>query len=309
MTEEEFLRQVAPYLSRDPRAVRTAEEDCAVWKEPGGAFLLFTADALVEGVHFKRAYFSPYALGRKLSAVNLSDIAAMGGAPEGALLVLGFSQEPEKEFVDQFYKGLTEELSRFGAGLLGGDTVKSPVLWAALFLFGRAEQPVFRQGARPGDLIFVSRPLGASAAALRWFSERKEPPEALKKAHLFPEPEVELGRFLAQNGLATAMIDVSDGLLLDLHRLCRASGVGAELYEIPIAEGATEKEALAGGEDYALLFTVPQEKAKALKEFSEKRPLFHLGRILPSPERLLYRGRPLAPQGFDHFKKGAGRGR
>ncbi len=299
MTEEEFLKYVSRYHSKGSPVVRTEEEDCAVWEEDG--FRLFTADAMVEGVHFRWAYFSPYALGWKLAAVNLSDIAAMGGTPQGALLILGWPRVPEKSLIEEFYRGLTEGLSRFGAGLLGGDTVKSPVFWAGLFLFGRATRPIFRQGAQPGDLIYVSRPLGASAAALRWFEEGKDPPEALKKAHLFPEPEVELGRRLAEAGLVSAMIDISDGLLLDLSRLCRASGVGAELENIPVAEGATEEEALSGGEDYALLFAAPPGKEKDLFRAIGDRPLYPLGHLTQKAGLISFRGRPISARGFDHF--------
>ncbi len=300
MTEEEFLRYVSRYHMKSPSAVRTAEEDCVVWKE-GDDFRLFTADALVEGVHFRWTYFSPYALGWKLAAVNLSDIAAMGGAPEGALLILGFPQVPEEEWIEEFYRGLTEGLSRFGAGLLGGDTVRSPVFWAGLFLFGRARRPIFRKGASPGDRLFVSRPLGAPAAALRWFEAGKEPPEALKKAHLLPEPEVDLGRKLAEAGLVSAMIDISDGLLLDLARLCRASGVGAEIENLPVAEGATEEEALSGGEDYALLFAAPPHREKDLFRAIGDRPLYPLGHLTENAGLISFRGRPVSSRGFDHF--------
>ncbi|QJA05429.1 thiamine-phosphate kinase [Thermosulfurimonas marina] len=297
MTEEEFLRFLVRHLSSGPEVLRAAEEDCAVVAE-GDVSRLYTADALVEGVHFERKYFSSEALGWKLAAVNLSDVAAMGGAPEGALLILG-APSLEEEFLEAFYRGLRQGLEKYGAGLLGGDTVRAPVLFLGLFLFARAASPVFRSGARPGDLLFVSRPLGASAAALRFLKEGRRPPEPLLQAHLFPEPEVELGQEVARRALASAMMDISDGLLLDLSRLCRASGVpGAELEEVPVAEGATEEEALSGGEDFALLLAVPPEKAPLLGGL--KRPLFRIGKLVETPG-LRLKGRPLSPQGFDHF--------
>jgi len=297
MTEEAFLRLVSCYLSSGPGLLRAAEEDCAVLAE-GDIYRLYTADALVEGVHFRREYFSPEALGWKLAVVNLSDVAAMGGTPEGALLILG-APSLEEGFLEDFYRGLRRALETYGAGLYGGDTVRAPILFLGLFLFGRAERPIFRSGARPGDLLFVSRPLGASAAALRHLKEGRRPPEPLLRAHLFPEPEIELGREVARRGLASAMMDLSDGLLLDLSRLLRASGVpGAELEEIPVAQGATEEEALSGGEDFALILAVPPEKAPLLEKL--KSPFFQIGKITERPG-LRLRGRPVSPQGFDHF--------
>ena len=301
MTEERFLELVSRYLRRTSPAVRTADEDCAVLEGQQG-FRLFTADALVEGVHFRLRYFPARALGWKLAAVNLSDIAAMGGKPEGALLILGLPRAPETHWIEEFYQGLLEGLSAYGADLYGGDTVRSPVLWAGLFLFGEAFRPIFRHGGRPGDLLFVSRPLGGAAAALRHLESGHEPPETLRRYLLFPEPEIELGRLLAEKGLATAMMDLSDGLLLDLYRLCQASQVGAALEEVPIAEGATEKDALSGGEDYALLFAVPPEKVSELPRLIPKRHLYRLGHLLPETGTLLYRQKPISPQGFDHFK-------
>ncbi len=297
MREEEFLRFLQKFLPEKEGLVFTREEDCAVVQEDQ-VFRLYTTDALVEDVHFRRSYFSPYALGYKLASVNLSDIAAMGGEPEGALLILGLPEPPEKTFWEEFFQGLRDNLQRFGAYLLGGDTVRAPALILGLFLWGRAERPVFRRGARPGDGLYVSRPLGASAAALRYFEAGKQPPEDLQKAHLLPEPEIELGKFLARKGLASAMMDISDGLLLDLARLCRASGVGAEIEHLPVAEGALEEEALSGGEDLALLFTLPPEKEPLLTEL----PVFKIGHITPQPGEILWQGKPVSPRGFDHFK-------
>lgn len=302
MRESEFLLRIRPYLYEKGGLVRSADEDCAVIAE-GQAFRLYTVDALVEDIHFKWSYFTPYALGFKLAAVNLSDIAAMGGIPEWALLTLGFPEPPRGDFIEEFYGGLVEGLSRFGARLVGGDTVRSPVFWAALFLSGRTENPILRKGASPGDLIYVSRSLGASAAALRYFLSGEKPPEFLRKAHLFPEPEISLGRLLSEKALASAMMDVSDGLLLDLSKLCRTSEVGAEIEEVPVAPGATEEEALSGGEDYALIFTVPKEKEKSLLE-SVDRPLYRLGKIISQKGKIYLYGRPVAPEGFDHFELG-----
>ena len=314
MTEEELLALLARKLTPHAREVICGVgDDCAVL-EAGDHWLLLTVDTLVEEVHFSWRYFTPYELGRKLAAVNLSDIAAMGGRPTFALLSLSAPRLEEEE-TKALFEGVLSRLSPFGAELIGGDVTRSPEGWVlSLTLLGRTAKgaAVFRNGANPGDLVFVSRPLGASAAALALWQKGIEPPADLKKAHLDPEPEVELGLLLAENGLASAMIDVSDGLLLDLNRLCEASGVGAELEveKIPLAQGLTDLPlddpyalALSGGEDFALLFTVPEEKARILERLSPK-PLYQVGRIIPQKGLfLLKRGqrKKVSPRGFDHF--------
>jgi thiamine-monophosphate kinase len=208
----------------------------------------------------------------------------------------------------------------FEARLVGGDTVRSPGgLFLNLALVGEAAsgKTVFRHGAKPGDLIFVSRPLGASSAGLELLQKGVHSPEPLIMAHLDPEPEVILGRSLAEKGLPSAMMDVSDGLALDLSRLCEASGVGAILEEekIPVAaeilEAALSRDplwyALSGGEDFALLFTVPRKEAEGVKAvFSALgRKAYPIGEITASPGILLKqpdgKTSPLSPQGFDHF--------
>ena len=317
MTEDEVIRFLERFLPSAPGLVQGPGDDCAV-VDLGDRWWLLTADAMVEGVHFSLSYFTPYFLGRKLAAVNLSDVAAMGGQPRFALLTLAFPAPPEEDFLRDFLEGLTSKLAAYGAHLVGGDTVKGPALQGDLALIGEAAAGavVFRQGARPGDLIFVSRPLGASAMALELFQKGEDPPEPLKRAHLDPEPEVELGRVLAEEALASAMLDVSDGLLKDLSRLCCASGVGAEVEEeaVPLAvdelpglSRPLRDYALFGGEDFALLFTVPREKERALRSrlASLSRKPHRLGRIVPGEKLLLRRAdgaaEEVSPEGFDHF--------
>ncbi len=321
MNEEEIIRFFETTAFSSPEVVKGVGDDCAV-VNLGERWLLLTKDALVEGIHFSWSYFSAYFLGRKLAAVNLSDIAAMGGRPRFALLTLALPEAPERSFLEDFFQGLSERLASYGAILLGGDTVRQPS--RALFdlaLVGEAAPGavVFREGARPGDLLFVSRPLGASAAALELLQSGQRPPEAWLKAHLDPEPEVELGLLLAEEGLAEALIDISDGLLLDLARLCRASKVGAELEESSIPQAVTPlrglshtplEYALSGGEDFALLFAVRPEKERALQArlAAVKRQPYCIGRLLPQGEGLRLRRsdgqiEALSPQGFDHFSE------
>lgn len=317
VTEQELLEFLERSLKCSASSlIQGVGDDCAVVRQ-ADRLLLLTVDAMVEGVHFDLAYFSPYSLGWKLAAANLSDVAAMGGQPLFGLLTLGLPLSPRKDFVEELLMGITDALQKYGACLVGGDSVKTERITLSLALTAEGEegQVLFRKGAQPGDLIFVSRPLGASAMALELLRQGLPVPEALRQAHLMPEPEVTLGRTLAAKGLASAMIDVSDGLLLDLARLCRASGVGAEIWEakIPLFEervhGLSQphlKYALEGGEDWALLFTSPLEKKASLEAlFREmRRPLFEIGRCLSEKGLYLCRGGSrvrVAPKGFDHF--------
>jgi len=308
VTEQEWIEYLRRFLPQDKEILASAEEDCAVIKLQEKNYLLFTTDALVEGIHFKLDYYTFFDLGYKLSAVNLSDIAAMGGTPLYAVLTLGSSIALDKAWLDPLLEGINACLGKYSAKLVGGDTVKSPVFFLNLALIGVAERPVLRSTAKPGDEVFVSRPLGASSAFLRLIKEKplEEIPEEVRLAHLRPEPEVELGRELSQ--VAESMIDISDGLLLDLYRICRPSNVGAivEVDKIPVASCATLDDALAGGEDFALLFTVSKEKLSALHKIEENlnKKLYKVGEIIPERKLFLKEDgglREIAPRGYDHF--------
>ena len=308
VTEQEWVEYLRRFLPQNEEILASAEEDCAVIKLQEKNYLLFTTDALVEGIHFKLDYYTFFDLGYKLAAVNLSDIAAMGGTPLYAVLTLGSNIALDKAWLDPLLEGINACLENYSAKLVGGDTVKSPVFFVNLALIGVAERPVLRSTAKPGDEVFVSRPLGASSAFLRLIKEKplEEIPEEVRLAHLRPEPEVELGRELSQ--VAESMIDISDGLLLDLYRLCRPSNVGAivEVEKIPVASCATLDDALAGGEDFALLFTVSKEKLSAIPkiEKSLNRKLYKIGEIIPERKLFLKENgglKEIAPRGYDHF--------
>ncbi len=319
MTEEQLLQYLAQNLPRG-RLITGVGDDCAVVEE-GEQWLLLTTDAMVEGIHFELSYFGPAHLGRKLATINLSDIAAMGGRPKYALLTIGFPSSPQEDFVKAFFQALKGRLAEFGAQLVGGDTVRSPRgLFLNLALIGTTAlgKAVFRSGAKVGDLIFVSRPLGAASAGLEQLQRGLSEPKPLIKAHLDPSPEVELGLRLAEAGLPSAMMDISDGLALDLTRLCQASGVGAEIREgeIPIASEIYQAKlsrpalwyALAGGEDFALLFTLPPEREKDLQAlFSPlgRRP-FKIGHIVQDKDKVYLLRKDggkeeISSLGFDHF--------
>lgn len=311
MTEKEWIAYLKKHLFEKPPVFKTYNEDCTVIQKEEHEFLLITTDALVETIHFKLDYYSFFDLGVKLANSNLSDIAACGGEPEWALLTLGSPIPVDVNWAEPFLQGLNQSLNKFGAFLVGGDTVKSPFFFFNLTLFGKTNFPILRKGAKEGDLIFVSRPLGGSSAFLRMVktSPLKGIPENLKKAHLCPEPEIILGKELSSKNLATSAIDISDGLLLDLWRICEENSVGAELLQeaIPIKPGATLEDALSGGEDYALLFTVSPSNLHQIGEIETKlkRKFFCIGKILPEKDLYLVSKKKerlkLKPKGFDHF--------
>ena len=255
-------------------------DDCAVLDIGGGQSLLVTTDMLIERVHFLPKKITPYQVGWKALAVNVSDIAAMGGEPKAAFLALGLFPESDEEFVREFKHGLTTCADEFGLDLLGGDTVATPAdVTVCLTVLGTApaNQVVFRKGAKPGDLIWLGGVVGDSAAGLHLLLGKpgnlpKRQRDQLVRTHLEPRPQVELGRWLAKNSLATAMIDVSDGVLQDLWHICTQGGVGAEVNadtlplskvarQLASSEGCDAREwALEGGEDYVLLFCTSPEK-------------------------------------------------
>lgn len=320
MTEEQLLQYLAQNLPRE-RLIAGVGDDCAVVEEEG-QWLLLTTDAMIEGIHFELSYFSPAYLARKLAAINLSDIAAMGGRPKYALLTIGFPAPPQEDFVKAFFQALNERLAEFGAQLVGGDTVRSPSgLFLNLVLIGTTApgKTIFRNRAKVGDLVFVSRPLGAASAGLEQLQKGLFEPKALVEAHLDPTPEIELGSRLAEAGLPSAMMDISDGLAIDLARLCKASGVGAEIHEekIPLMQEIYQTKlsrpalwyALAGGEDFALLFTLPPEREKDLWTLfsSLGRKPFKIGHIIPETNNVVYllhqdgAKEEISSLGFDHF--------
>lgn len=259
-------------------------DDCAIYRPKAGEDLVFTSDLLIEDVHFTRALFGPEAIGHKALAVSLSDIAAMGAAPKFALLSLAMPANLGERWMRGFLSGFHKLGRRFDTTLAGGDLSRSDKIVCDVTVCGavRRGQALRRDGARVGDAIFVSGPLGRP-----WQKHQK------------PEPRIEFGRRL--RGRATACMDLSDGLSLDLHRLCLASGVAAELDRVPARRGATRELALHGGEDYELLFTLPPGKAAP-------KGALRIGRMVEGePGSVLLEGVPLPPGGYDHFR-GSGSG-
>lgn len=211
-------------------------DDCAVVGD-----LLLAADAVVDGVHGH----DPEALGWKAVVANVSDVAAMGGRPQHLLVTVS---GPPTTDLDALYRGITAAARAYACEVVGGDLANAPTLVVSVSIVGRCDgTPVLRSGAGVGDSVFVTGPLGAAAAS-GWTTR--------------PLARVEEGNAAREAG-ATAMIDVSDGLGADLGHLCDASAVGVDLFRIPTAEGATEDQALGGGEDYELVFTAPDAERVA----------------------------------------------
>ena len=291
-------------------------DDCAVLRLPPRHEVLVTTDFSLEGVHFRREWHSAASIGHRCLARGLSDIAAMGGEPRAAFLSLALPGTIPQAWVDGFLRGLLRLAGRFEVGLAGGDTAQSPGgVLADIIVVGSVPKgkAILRSGARPGDRIYVTGALGGSAAVLRKMMAR--PRRKLEPAkfpqHFFPEPRVQLGRFLREKALASAMIDISDGLSTDLAHICEQSGVGAEIQGGAIpkavlgkpAKPVDPRSALHGGEDYELLFTVPRPKNVPSRIAGV--PITWIGRITGGRKILLRDEegtREFRPQGWEHFK-------
>ncbi len=293
-------------------------DDAAVLRPTPGRRLVVTTDVLVEGRHFGSAFSEPEDWGWKAVAVNLSDLAAMGAAARWLLVALTVPDQASLTLLQRLYAGIGEACEAFAVALVGGDTSGGPALLLAVTALGEADRAVTRAGARPGDRLVVSGPLGAAAAGLALLERDDRPARellgrfpGLAAAHRRPRPELATGMRLAHAG-ATAMIDLSDGLAGDALHLAEASGVGIELHDaaVPLAPGVAEAAALlgrdpaelalGGGEDYLL--------AAALPPTADLGGVLDCGRFTAEPHRrvrLTPAGpRPLAGLAFDHFRPG-----
>jgi thiamine-monophosphate kinase len=274
-------------------------DDCAIYRPRGSADdLLFTADQFIEGVHFLRTTHKAADVGRIALARSLSDIAAMGGLPRFCLVSLCVAGWANSKWVDAFFDALNALAVSSGTVLAGGDLARGETLACDVTVCGAVPRgtALRRDGARPHHEIYVSGKLGGSALGL---SSKKG---KAKKRHLNPEPRLELGNYLRETLRATAAIDISDGLSLDLERLCLASGVAAEIIDPPRFPGTTVEQALHGGEEYELLFTV-RPGTRVPEAFGDL-PLTRIGTIFKGlPGEMRHNGNPLTALGFDHFSK------
>ncbi|MCJ7663292.1 MAG: thiamine-phosphate kinase [Desulfobacterales bacterium] len=297
-------------------------DDAAVLRPTPGMVSLVTTDLLLEGVHFQLDLTDPYRLGRKAVAINLSDIASCGGQPRAMLVSLAIAPDAVLAFVQSLYKGMLEQAQEFKVALVGGDTSRAEKLLISVTMIGEAEEAkiVYRAGAKKGDLIFVTGQLGDAALGLRQLKQGGKE-GGLVQRHLTPVPRVKQGQAIAQRGLATAMIDISDGLVADLGHIAEASAVGAEirLSALPLSEEYRKEVraytpdlyqlALTGGEDYELLFTSAPEKEQAVGKLAQELgiPIQAIGEIvdLSAGIRVIGAGGKeylLKHKGHDHFR-------
>ncbi|MEO8434032.1 MAG: thiamine-phosphate kinase [Pyrinomonadaceae bacterium] len=348
MSEFDFINTIR-HRAKDRRLTRSNAassllsigigDDAAVIRNQPGIDTVITADLLVEDVDFRRDSMPPRLLGHKALAVSLSDIAAMGARPRSALVSLGLPPDVwETDFIDQFYEGFFSLADHYGVSLAGGDISRTPeriVIDSIVLGTVRQGRAVTRGGARQGDLIFVTGALGGAAAGLRLIdsgarlgSDRSQatggPIDAVLHRHLCPEPRVGWGAVLGEDGLATAMIDISDGLSSDLAHLCREGSVGALINsaQLPLDPNVIDLcgrraldpllLALHGGEDFELLFTVRPGIRSRLPKNVDGVPITQIGEVTNEANRMRIaegdRVWDLNPQGWEHFTNTAHQG-
>ncbi len=337
MNEFEFIQSLRLEVEKRgdaPGLARGIGDDAAVLRQFTGSDTVITADLLVEDIDFRRDTTPPAQLGHKALAVSLSDIAAMGARPRWALLSLAIPPDVwDSNFVADFYAGFFALADRYDVRLIGGDVSRTPekiVIDSIVLGECNSQRSIHRSGASPGDLLFVTGSLGGAAAGLRLIEqgarieeERSDEPEwraiqELLLRHLRPEPRVGWGVVLGQERLASAMIDISDGLSSDLHHLCGESNAGARIdsARLPVDQRVANLcgrraldpllLALHGGEDFELLFTVAPENLSKLPVKVDGISLSRIGEIRNSAEGIYIaegsRVWDLKPSGWEHFK-------
>lgn len=329
-----LIEQIRERVSRIPVQVPLGiGDDCALLRVKSGEDVAVTTDLSIDGRHFRLAWHPAEAIGHRTLARGLSDLAAMGARPVGAFLSLGLPRELAKagktaagnQWIARFFDGLLALAETHGTVLAGGDLAESPIALADIVLVGAVPRgrTLLRSGARPGDELYVTGALGGAAAGLerlaKWADsaklkgqgKRREIPSdfaAELSAHLYPQPRVQQGLWLQRRRAASAAIDISDGFSTDLAHLCQESGVAAEVDAglLPVHAGATQAQALHGGEDYELLFTAPEGTniPAAIAGVAVTRIGRMIRRRAGRPQIALIDGRrklPLTAKGWEHF--------
>lgn len=334
-SEDELIRKIAATVPSEtvrPRAATRLRglrlgigDDAAIFHSVGKTDWVSTCDAFLEGVHFLPRMTPADSVGYKSLARATSDIAAMGAEPRFFLLTLALPAARTGRWLRNFLRGMARAARELGLRLIGGDTTQFPTVSISITVLGAIGKnlAVRRSGARPGDLIYVSGPLGGAQLGLEFL--RRGPGKSaryrqLLQPHLYPRIRLELGSWLARHRVASSMMDISDGLSTDLSRLCRSSKVGARIdanrvpcVRIPPFAALARlnldplQMALHGGEDYELLFTVSLAKRAQLKKAPGFTHLREIGVITPGRHTLLLdsagKSKPLLPQGWDPFRK------
>ncbi len=315
LAEKLLISRIREQTTRRRGIAAGIGDDCAILQIPAGHQTLVTTDFSLEGIHFRREWHPPAVVGHRCLTRGLSDIGAMGGTPVAAFLSLALPHDLRQDWVDKFMTGFLELAGQFGVSLAGGDTAQSPDgILADIVVIGSVPKgkAILRSGARAGDRIYVTGVLGGAAATLKLlFSGQKLRP-ADYPCHFHPVPRIEIGRFLREKGLASAMIDLSDGLSTDLGHICDESRVGAEILSdaVPCAEiGKPGREvelefALHGGDDYELLFTAP--RGKRVPSRIAGVDITQIGHIARARQVVLLNSDgarvKFRPQGWEHFK-------
>lgn len=319
LREDDVVAAIAAMLESDTRVLLGIGDDAAVWQPSRSHRSVITTDMLVEGVHFHCDSMTLEDAGWRAMAANVSDLAAMGARPVLATVALGMPPGAGAPEILQLYRGLAECAQSVDIAIAGGDLSRAPVWTVSIGAVGevRASNVKTRAGGRPGDIIAVTGPLGASRAGLdiasgAVASNENIAAEALR-AFRRPQPRLAEGRFLAASRNVATMMDCSDGLSTDLARLCAAAGCGARIESVPVAPAARavaeinrrdpERYALDGGEDFELIVGIrPRAFAFLQQRFARRfgRELLRVGRLAAEPGAF-YQNRPLEAGGWDHF--------
>ena len=322
------IQQLLPKIDHEDLIISIGD-DTAVIRIDENRSMLITCDIQVENQHFRLENITPYQLGKRAMAVNISDIAAMGGKPTFALVSLGFPKSFALTDFDNLFKGMRDKLAAFSALVIGGNLSNTDQnLIIDITLMGEVNANTFltRKGAKAGDRIFVTGDLGVSGAGFYVLEKfGKNYPiefEHLVQKHLQPNPRVKIGEQIAHSGFATAMIDISDGIASDLNHICAMSHVGAEIFQhkIPLPESIHKvssfsgksviKLALHSGEDYELLFTMKSNTPDTMINSISNETgikITEIGKILDKESGyylidLQKKRIPIQPKGWDHFR-------
>ena len=307
--EEQIIQTICRAFNDDQRSgIRVGiGDDTAVYKAPDSEDLLLTTDQLIEGTHFVKDIHPAYALGYKTVSRAVSDIAAMGGKPLCFLLSLSLPNWSQGAWLGRYVRGISRVAEKISTPLVGGDVAYGERFSAVATIIGSVppSMALTRSGAHPGDLIYVSGRLGGSALGLKLLNSGCSPRISAARRHLYPEPRLALGRFLRTKIRASAVIDLSDGLSIDITKLANASSVAADidLHSIPRFRGASVDEMIFGGEEYELLFTVRPEVR--VPTILQGLTLTKIGRIKKGSKITLKSNDGqyvMRPHGFEHFQ-------
>lgn len=312
------LRSMCPKIGDDAVVLITKSTRAQEHKSKGNT-LIASVDAFVEKEHFDLTYFSAYDIGYKSLAASISDIAACGGKPKYALISLGL-KSGDIEFVEQFYSGIEDVAKTYGVEIVGGDTTKSGVIFVSVTLLGESKRFISRNGAKVGDVICVTGELGTSFVGLLCLQNVSRlgslSHDRLVRSHLNPTPRVKEGVKIAN--YANSMIDISDGLIIDLSHILEESKVCAQIWrsKLPINKETIRIAhkfsvspydfAMNGGEDFELLFTVPKHKLKEAKQkvdFTEIGEIINTQNAKRKTQIIDEEGKEIPIVGFDHFRK------